>query len=270
MEHYETLGVAKTATPDEIKKAYRKLASKNHPDKGGDTATFQKIQTAYDTLSDPQKRQEYDNPSPFGRNQGGFPGGGFPGGFSFGQAGFDDIIGQFMRQAQQQQRQPQIFRTTIAITLEQVYFGGEQIINLQTPTSTKPVKIDVPKGVNDGHQVRIDNVIDGASLVVEFRVHPHLKYDRKNSDLYCNHPVSVLDLITGTSFEFTSLGGKTLEVTIPPLTQPHMHLKLAGHGLPKVGSSTYGDQIILIKPFVPTTIDEQIINAIKKAKEKNE
>jgi DnaJ-class molecular chaperone len=268
MEHYETLGVAKNATPDEIKKAYRKLASKNHPDKGGDTSTFQKIQTAYDTLSDPQKRQEYDNPSPFGRN----PSGGWQqaGGFNpFGHGGFDDIIGQFMRQAQHQQRQPQMFRTTIAITLEQVYFGGEQIINLQTPTATKPIKIDVPKGIDNGHQVRIDNVIDGASLVVEFRVHPHLKYDRKGSDLYCNHPVSVLDLITGTSFEFTSLGGKTLEVTIPPMTQPHMNLKLAGHGLPKVGNR-YGDQIILLKPFVPTTIDEQIINAIRKAKENNE
>jgi DnaJ-class molecular chaperone len=61
--HYQTLGVAKTATPDEIKKAYRKLASKHHPDKGGDTATFQKIQTAYDTLIDPNKKNQYDNPS---------------------------------------------------------------------------------------------------------------------------------------------------------------------------------------------------------------
>ena len=59
---YETLGVSKTATPEEIKTAYRKLASKHHPDKGGDTSKFQEIQTAYDTLSDPVKRQQYDNP----------------------------------------------------------------------------------------------------------------------------------------------------------------------------------------------------------------
>jgi DnaJ-class molecular chaperone len=61
-EHYNTLGVSKTASQDDIKKAYRKLASKHHPDKGGDTATFQTIQTAYETLSDPQRRAEYDNP----------------------------------------------------------------------------------------------------------------------------------------------------------------------------------------------------------------
>jgi len=263
MEHYHTLGVAKSATPEEIKKAYRKLASKNHPDKGGDTATFQKIQTAYAILSDAEKRQQYDTPNPF-QDLGAR---GFPGGFQFNTgSGFEDLFSHLMRGAHaNQRRQPQIFRTIVNITLEQVYFGGEQIINLQTPTAIKPIKVDVPKGINDGHQVRIDNVIDDASLLVEFKVNPHLKYDRRGPDLYCNHPVSVLDLITGTSFEFMSLGGKILEVAIPPMTQPHMHLKLVGHGLPKQDSSLYGDQIILIKSFIPTTIDEEIINAIKKA-----
>ena len=66
MSHYDTLSITKSATPDEIKKAYRKLASKHHPDKGGDTATFQKIEEAYRVLSDPQQRQQYDNPNPFG------------------------------------------------------------------------------------------------------------------------------------------------------------------------------------------------------------
>jgi DnaJ-class molecular chaperone len=66
MDHYNTLGVAKNASPDEIKKAYRKLASQHHPDKGGDKAKFQEIQVAYDTLSDTNKRQQYDNPAPQG------------------------------------------------------------------------------------------------------------------------------------------------------------------------------------------------------------
>ena len=83
--HYNTLGVDRNSSPDEIKKAYRKLASQHHPDKGGDTATFQNIQTAYDILSDPQKRQHYDNPQPQGF--GGFSGS--PGGFQFHTQGFD-------------------------------------------------------------------------------------------------------------------------------------------------------------------------------------
>jgi DnaJ-class molecular chaperone len=80
MEYYNTLGITKDAGPDEIKRAYRSLASKHHPDKGGDTATFQKIQEAYATLSDPQKKAEYDNPRP--QMEGfQFGGGGMPQGF---------------------------------------------------------------------------------------------------------------------------------------------------------------------------------------------
>ena len=73
MDYYELLGVQPNATPNEIKKAYRKLAMKHHPDKGGDVEQFKKIQTAYDTLSDSEKRHQYDNPNPFENFQGGDP-----------------------------------------------------------------------------------------------------------------------------------------------------------------------------------------------------
>jgi DnaJ-class molecular chaperone len=163
-DHYQTLGVGKNSTPDEIKKAYRRLAGKHHPDKGGDTAKFQEIQTAYDTLSDPNKRQAYDNPRPQFQDFGG----GFPGGFSFhtGGGGFEDIFEMFNRQHQQQRRQQQVFRTAVQVSLFQAYQGGEQVINLQTHTGTQAIKVTVPKGVNSGDQVRIDNVIDSASLLV--------------------------------------------------------------------------------------------------------
>jgi DnaJ-class molecular chaperone len=265
MDHYKTLGIAKTATPDEIKKSYRKLASQHHPDKGGDTATFQKIQTAYDILGDQAKRQEYDNPSPQ------FNGAGFPGGFDFGQGpGFHDMFAQMFKQHTGQRHQPQhqSYRTSIWVTLDQVFHGGEQALKLQTPTGTHAITIGIPKGVTDGAQVRSENVLDGASLIVEFRIHPHLKYTRKVNDLEFNHSVSVLDLIAGTSFVFTTLSGKTLEVTIPPKTQPYMQLKLAGQGMPIANSNSYGDQIILLKPFIPAIIDESIINSILQARTK--
>lgn len=83
MSHYDTLGVSRDAPPEEIKKAYRKLSMEHHPDKGGDEEQFKKVSEAYATLSDAGKRQEYDNPSPFG-GMGGNMGGGFPGGFPFG------------------------------------------------------------------------------------------------------------------------------------------------------------------------------------------
>jgi DnaJ-class molecular chaperone len=271
MDHYSTLGVSKTATPDEIKKAYRKLASQHHPDKGGDTATFQKLQTAYDTLSDPQKKEQYDNPSPFGNQRGGGwqEANGMPPGFNFGGAGFEEIFGQIFKQhAQrpQQARQPPSYRTSVWVSLEQVYTGTEQAMKLQTPNGTHSVSIAVPKGMTDGGQMRYDGLIEGASLIVEFRIHPHLKFNRRGNDLECNHQISVLDLIAGTSFEFVTLSGKTLEVTIQPKTQPYMHLKLAGQGMPILNTSAYGDQIILLKPFIPDTIDERITNSILQSR----
>ena len=263
MDHYKTLGVSKTATPDEIKKAYRKLASQHHPDKGGDKAKFQDIQAAYDTLSSPEKRQQYDNPMPQGfHQQGGMPPG-FEHIFSqmFGGGNPFDPFNQQRRQPQQQ-----VFRTTIAISLEQAYHGGEQILKLQTPTNVHAVTIQIPKGIQNGNQMKIDNVLDGASLIVDFRVEPNLKYDRQGNDLICNHSISVLDLIVGTTFEFTTLSGKTLEVTVKPRTQPYIQLKLAGQGMPIYNTSGYGDQIILLKPFIPDTIDETVINSISQQK----
>ena len=83
MNHYETLGIDRNASPEDVKKAYRRLASKHHPDKGGNTKTFQDIQTAYDTLSDPNKRAQYDTPQP----QGGIH-------FNFGHQNIHDIFNQ--------------------------------------------------------------------------------------------------------------------------------------------------------------------------------
>ena len=258
MDHYSTLGVGKNATPDDIKKAYRKLASKNHPDKGGDTAIFQQIQTAYDTLIDTNKRQQYDNPVPQGFTQTGS--GQMPPGF---EHIFSQMFGGGNPFAQhRQQPQQQVFRTIINISLEQAYYGGEQILKLQTPTNVHAITIQIPKGIQNGNQMRIDKVIDGASLVVDFKVENHLKYDRQGNDLICNHPISILDLIIGTSFEFVTLSGKTLEVTVKPKTQPYIQLKLAGQGMSIYKTSQYGDQIILFKPFIPDIIDEQIVNSI--------
>ena len=261
-DFYATLGVAKNATPEDIKKAYRRLAAIHHPDKGGDTAEFQKVQAAYETLSDPQKKQEYDNPNPFG-NGGGFHGG-FPGGFSFNMNGFDmnDIFGQMFGGHPGHTGRPQqpSYRTTVWVNLDQVYNGGEQMLQMQGQAD--PIKIQIPRGVDDGQTLRFDNLIKNGILIVEFRVFPHAKYQRQGPNLHSLHEVSVFDLIVGGTFEFTVISGKKKEVTIPPNTQPGATLRLAGEGLPLGGGN--GDQMILLKPIIPATIDSHIIDAIKQ------
>lgn len=267
MDHYQTLGVSRNATPDEIKKAYRKLASQHHPDKGGDTHKFQEIQTAYDTLSDPNKKQQYDNPNPF--NQG-FPNGGqgFPGGFQFNFGEGDNVHDIFShifgRHNGFNQPNKQTFRTKVTVSLMDAYNGANHILKLQTMNGTKVLNIEVPKGVQTGMQLRYDNIIDNAILIVEFFVLPDLRFDRQGNDLYCNQPISVLDLITGTKIQFTTISGKLLDVTIRPKTQPNMQLRIPGEGMPN--NNGFGDQILLLKPFIPDNISNELLDNIIKLK----
>lgn len=273
MDHYATLGVAKTATPDEIKKAYRKLASQHHPDKGGDTAMFQKIEEAYRILSDPEKRQQYDNPNPGFRE---FNFNTDPNGFGTMFTGdmdprdiFAHIFGQRNGNPFANQRpQRQVFRTTVAVSLQDAYTGSSQVLQIQTPTGQKVINIDVPKGLQERSQIKYDNVIDNGTLIVEFIIRPDLKFERRGNDLYCNQPVSILDLIVGSTVNFVTISGKEFEVRIPPKTQPYMQLRIPGQGMPMHGSNQYGDQILLLKPYMPDKIDDEITQSILRSKSK--
>ena len=259
MDYYAVLGVNKDSTPDEIKKAYRKLASQHHPDKGGDTTKFQQIQEAYATLSDPDKRQQYDNPQPQG----------FPGGFQFHMGpGMDinDIFGQMFGGGQGpfniNRNQRQVLRTQVQVSLLDAYNGSSQMLRINTNQGPKVIDIQVPKGVQTGQQIRFDNIIPNSVLLVEFVVMSNLKFDRRHNDLIANHPVSVLDLIVGCTFQFTTISGTTVEVKIPPKTQPYMQLKIAGYGMPAGNTGYYGDQLILLKPYIPDNISDDIVDSI--------
>ena len=271
MDHYKTLGVAKNATPDDIKKAYRRLAAIHHPDKGGDTATFQQVQQAYEILSDNEKKQQYDNPNPFGQGHpgAGFPGG-FPGGFQFHMNGmnindiFGSVFGDGFARPQGFKPQPPSYRTVVTVTLEQAYSGAEQVLQFNDHTGPKIVKIQIPKGVENGATVRYDNLIKDSILLVEFRIQPHERFEREGPHLYSVQELNVLDLIVGSTFKFQTISGKFVDVTVPPKTQPGNKLRLAKSGLPSNGD--FGDQYVLLKPYIPDIIDQRIIDAINAHK----
>lgn len=260
MDYYDTLGVPRTASQEEIKKAYRKLAMEHHPDRGGDNTKFQEISVAYNTLSDPDKKAAYDSPQPqFG-------------GFQHDMNGFDlnDLFAHVFGQQGHpfgQRHNQNVYRTRVTVTLVDAYNCADQVLKLNTPQGLKVINVKLPIGLQTGNQIRYDNVIDNAVLIVEFVILPHLKFDRKGNDLYANLPVSVLDLITGTKIQFTTISNKTLEVTIRPQTQPWMQLKISGEGMP-TNNGGFGDQILLIKPFIPDTIDTDIIESIKRSQNK--
>jgi molecular chaperone DnaJ len=153
------------------------------------------------------------------------------------------------------------------VSLVDAYKGNDHILQLSLPGGVKVLNIKVPLGVQSGDQVRYDNIIENATLLVEFNVLPDLRFDRHDSLLYSNLTISVLDLIIGTKVKFNTISGKIIEVTIPPNTQPSQQIRIPGHGMPiKGASNVYGDQILLLKPFVPANIPNDIIDSIKRFK----
>lgn len=247
MDPYKILGVGKNATPEEIKTAYRKLASKNHPDRGGNTAVFQEIQAAYDTLSDPQKRAAYDNPMPQFREYAGGQDNPF-GGFSM----FDDIVNQFMKQTRQK-----IYTLNVFVTLEQIANGTVENLQINTPQGHKVIRLTIPKNINDGDQVRYEGIIPDGALNVVFRVHKHPIFNRNGQDLYSNSKINIFELITGSTVIITDIYGKMVEVNIPPMTQPGTKFRLAGRGLEG------GDHYVLIETAIPDKIQPETLNQIK-------
>lgn len=252
-DYYRVLGVNRDATPDEIKKAYRRAAAQHHPDRGGDTAQFQAVEEAYRVLSDPQQRAQHDNPH---QAAGGFH-------FNFGGNPFDinDIFAQAFGgfPGQQRRQQPAQYRTQIWVTLEQVYNGGEH--HIQLSNSRDMYRINIPVGVEEGQQMRYDQLIPGAVLIVEFRMHPHPVYQRRGADLYSSASINVLELLVGTTATVRTIAGRELTVTVPAGTKPGAHLRLAGHGL--VTNNRSGDHYLLIEAHLPDTISEQLQTAIR-------
>ena len=261
MDHYNTLGVPRDADQDTIKKAYRKLAMTHHPDMGGDPIQFQKISEAYEVLGDTSKRSQYDNPHVRQQN---FQG--FPQDFNVNGVNLNDLFGHIF--GQNQRNTSPVYRTTVTVSLVDSYNGSDHVIQLSLPSGIKVINITIPTGVQTGQQLRYDNIIDGASLIIEFHVLKDLRFDRNGSDLYANYPISVLDLIIGTKVQFQPINGKMIDVTIPPKTQPNDQIRLAGLGMPITNTGQYGDQILLLKPFIPDNISIDIVDSIKRNKSK--
>ena len=102
----------------------------------------------------------------------------------------------------------------------------------------------------------------------EYRMRQHPRFERRNHDLYAEMDVSVLELIVGATKEFTTLNGKTFEISIKPKTKPNGMLRISGQGMPYNNGLSYGDQIILIKPTMPDIIDDAITNSILQSIDK--
>lgn len=257
--YYEILGVDRTASADEIKRAYRKLASQHHPDKGGDKGKFQEIQAAYDTLGDDAKRSEYDNP----RQQ--FGGFGFRPDAPFDFETIFNVFGTRFQQPGHQQRRQQA-RMSLWITLRDVAEGGKKTISVGTQSGTQAIEIEIPLGINDGDSVQYPNIGPGGmDLIITFRIHNDPRWTRHELNLYTEHTINIWDLIVGGTTDINNLLGKSLTLTIVPGTQPGTMLRLKGQGLP-ARNGTNGDLLVKVQAEIPLTISPELLEMIKQQK----
>ena len=246
-DYYSILGVSKSASDGEIKKAYRKLASQHHPDRGGDSNKFKEVQEAYDVLSNPQRKQEFDNPQ----------------GFYSQRHGFDDIVDQYFTQFNVRS-QMRSSRINLWISLEDVAQGGPRLISLTTSAGAISVEIEIPQGIQNGEAVRYPGLAPNKQdLVVGFNVHQHQSWSREGLDLYKEIELTFWELILGADIEVTDLLGKSLQLKVPPKTSPGKVLRLKGRGLSRQGHNT-GDIFLKIKATMPDTIPDEIIPILQK------
>ena len=254
---YQTLGVTQGADANEIKQAYRRLASQHHPDKGGDKVKFQEIQAAYDALTNPQ-RQAQQNASPFG-----------PGGFSFRTNGggfdFESIFNSFGAQFHHpHQQRTQQARMSLWITLEDVASSERKTISVGSTHGNVTVEIEIPAGINDGDTVQYPKTGPmGMDLLITFRIHPNPRWERNGPNLTSEHAVSVWDLILGAEIPVRDIMGNTLNLTIPPRTQTGTTFRLRERGL-RQRSGQPGDMFVRVQAKIPDHISAELVDAIAK------
>lgn len=258
MNHYKTLGIDQSASSEDVKQAYRRLAKEHHPDVGGNSETFRQITEAYEILSDPSKRAQYDNPQPQGFRASNFR----------SDQEFQDIFAEMWQQRYQKNRD-----ITIAanVTLADTITGKEMIAVYRLHSGREEsVTINIPPGANDGNVVRFggfgDDSIKGAyrgDLYIKIRVIGQQDWSREGDDLYTVLRVNALDMITGTEEIVKTLDGKSVKLTIPQGTKNNTKFAITEYGVPNPKTLRRGKLVVRVEAEIPATKSEKILEKIR-------
>ncbi len=287
-DYYQTLGVSKTATKDEIKKAFRKLAHQYHPDKqGGDEAKFKEVNEAYQVLSDDQKRASYDRFGSAGPNMGG---GGFGGQQGFG--GFDfsgfqngqnmefdlnDIFEGFFGGGfgGQRVRRGRNIQLGLSLTFKESIFGTKKKIKIPSESAMagkKEVEIDIPGGIEHGQKMKLSGYGEAVSggqtgdLYLIISVPEHPVYRKEGYHLVRTLEVKLTDAILGAKYEIETLDGN-VTVKIPKGINTGTLLRVKGEGV-RVNAFQKGDILLQVKVLIPDSLSKEQKKLIEELQEK--
>jgi len=252
-DYYKTLNVTKTATKDEIKKAYRRLARKYHPDvskANNAEARFKEVSEAYDVLHDKKKRAEYDHLGRGGQNyQSSYAG---AGGFSQGRraevnAGFGDFFNSFPFGGRESKApSPASQSATIRLDLEDVFSGATKTIRLPSGNS---IEVKIPQGIEEGKKIRLrGKASTGGDLLLTIKLNNHPDYSVEGKDIYFNLVLAPWEAALGTTIAVKTLAGSKIKLKIPAGAYTGQKMRLRGKGLP---GSIAGDQYVVINILTP-------------------
>jgi len=276
-DYYEILGVPRDASQDDIKRAYRKLARKYHPDVSTESDAEEQIKTvneAYEVLKDKEKRAAYDQlGSAWHSNDDFTPPPGwdgrhaeFTGGASDFSDFFESLFGQNFHHAWQERPRSRAGEdqfSRIRITLDEAYHGGVRILNLRLPridargqviNEERQIRVNIPRGVIAGQHIRLKG--QGApgpgggaagDLLLEIETRPHARFRPEGRDVHMDLPITPWEAALGDKVSVATLGGD-LSVTIPAGSQTGDTLRLKGRGLP---GNPPGDQYVVLKIMTP-------------------
>lgn len=293
-DYYKTLGVPRTATADEIKKAFRKLARTHHPDAGGDEAKFKELNEAYEVLSDEKKRSLYDQYGTANENQvprgwAGQGGQGFSvedifGGGAGGQGfsgSWSDILESIRRGegafgsnwdfggmgGQHQARRGQDMNVTLNVTFDEAFKGTEKRVTVRIPgkSESDTITVKVPAGAVDGGRLRFkgkgglgQNGGQPGDLLVTTKIDEHPHFRRDKADVAVTVPITVAEAALGASIVVPAPDGTKVRVRVPAGTQDGTVLSVKGKGAPDVKQKgAFGALKIEIDVEVPTEMNEK-------------
>jgi curved DNA-binding protein len=278
-DYYDTLGITRGAGAEDIKRAYRKLARKYHPDVSKERnaeARFKEVQEAYEVLKDPDKRATYDQlgrsyrpgqqfrPPPDWQQRYGVGGGerrftdmnGFSDFFSslFGGAVGGAAAGGAMAEEAE--------AGVLEVTLEEAYTGTRRRVTIHEGSLPRQVDVQIPAGVTDGQALRIGAGGARQGLLVRVQLKPHPLYTPQRKDVQIEVPLAPWEAALGAKIAVPTLGGQ-VELTVPPGAQSGQRLRLRGRGLP---GTPAGDQLVSLKIITPPAETAQAREAYERLK----